>query len=227
MRRSSWLWSISALVYAFLYVPLIIVVVYSFNDSRLNAEWVGFTLDWYVKLFHNEKMLTAAWNSLVIGVVAILLTLVTVVTDVSVLWLQRRALQFWLINLFGPEVNIGNARLEELGLIEAEELGVTRVIVPRVASGFCAFGEIISDVKHNYLSSYAARMDQVDPDVLNARFEEMETTGRTDLIAEGFLGNLLAIDLRMTGSAFVDQSGPLTWRLDRELSGSNTMMMGI
>ena len=43
MSRSSWLWSISALVYAFLYVPLIIVVVYSFNDSRLNAEWVGFT----------------------------------------------------------------------------------------------------------------------------------------------------------------------------------------
>ena len=33
--------------------------------------------------------------------------------------LQRRALQFWLINLFGTEVNIGNARLEELGLIEA------------------------------------------------------------------------------------------------------------
>ena len=33
--------------YAFLYLPLVIVVVYSFNDSRLNAEWVGFTLDWY------------------------------------------------------------------------------------------------------------------------------------------------------------------------------------
>ena len=41
-----------------------IVVVYSFNDSRLNAEWVGFTLDWYDKLFHNEEMLTAAGNSL-------------------------------------------------------------------------------------------------------------------------------------------------------------------
>ena len=37
-----------------------IVVVFSFNDSKLNAEWVGFTLDWYRKLFANEEMLKAA-----------------------------------------------------------------------------------------------------------------------------------------------------------------------
>ena len=41
--------------YAFLYVPLVIVVVYSFNDSRLNAEWVGFTLDWYRKLVRTTR----------------------------------------------------------------------------------------------------------------------------------------------------------------------------
>lgn len=57
-------------VYAFLYLPLLIVVVYSFNDSRLNAEWVGFTLDWYDKLLHNEEMLTAAGNSLIIATIS-------------------------------------------------------------------------------------------------------------------------------------------------------------
>ena len=69
-RRSPWLWLAGFLAYAFLYAPLVIVVAYSFNDSRLNAEWVGFTLSWYRKLFGNEKMLTAAWNSLVIGLTA-------------------------------------------------------------------------------------------------------------------------------------------------------------
>ena len=69
-RRSPWLWLAGFLAYAFLYAPLVIVVAYSFNDSRLNAEWVGFTLSWYEKLFGNEKMLTAAWNSLVIGLTA-------------------------------------------------------------------------------------------------------------------------------------------------------------
>ncbi len=69
-RRSPWLWLAGLFAYAFLYAPLVIVVAYSFNDSRLNAEWVGFTLSWYAKLFGNEKMLKAAWNSLVIGLTA-------------------------------------------------------------------------------------------------------------------------------------------------------------
>jgi spermidine/putrescine transport system permease protein len=51
-------------------VPLAIVVAFSFNDSRLNAEWVGFTLHWYDVLFQDEQMLAAALNSLVIALVA-------------------------------------------------------------------------------------------------------------------------------------------------------------
>ena len=69
-RRSKRLWLVAILGYLFLYAPLAIVVVYSFNDSRLNAQWVGFTLDWYRKLFHNEEMLGAAWNSLLIALTA-------------------------------------------------------------------------------------------------------------------------------------------------------------
>lgn len=70
IKRPLGLWLVALAVYAFLYVPLIIVVVYSFNDSQLNAEWVGFTLDWYRKLFHNDEMLKAAGNSLMIALVA-------------------------------------------------------------------------------------------------------------------------------------------------------------
>jgi spermidine/putrescine transport system permease protein len=75
-RRPVALWAAAAAGYAFLYVPLIIVVVYSFNNSRLNAEWVGFTLDWYDKLFHNQEMLAAAGNSLIIALVASLVSTV-------------------------------------------------------------------------------------------------------------------------------------------------------
>jgi ABC-type spermidine/putrescine transport system permease subunit II len=46
-KRALALWVAAILAYMFLYAPLAIVVVYSFNDSRLNAEWVGFTLAWY------------------------------------------------------------------------------------------------------------------------------------------------------------------------------------
>ncbi len=69
-KQNKVLWAIAGLVYGFLYLPLIIVVIYSFNDSRLNAEWVGFTLKWYSVLFNDAQMLTAARNSLAIGVIA-------------------------------------------------------------------------------------------------------------------------------------------------------------
>ncbi len=71
MRRRPWLvWTAGVLTYLFLYVPLVIVVVYSFNDSRLNAEWVGFTTHWYGELMRDEQMIEAAWNSLLIALVA-------------------------------------------------------------------------------------------------------------------------------------------------------------
>jgi spermidine/putrescine transport system permease protein len=69
-RRGSALWLASLAVYAFLYLPLAIVVVYSFNDSRLNAEWVGFTWHWYQVLLNDEDMLIAAGNSLFIALVS-------------------------------------------------------------------------------------------------------------------------------------------------------------
>lgn len=70
MHRSWWLWGMSLAVYALLYVPLAIVVIFSFNDSRLNAEWVGFTFSWYRTLFNDQEMLRAAANSLLIAVIS-------------------------------------------------------------------------------------------------------------------------------------------------------------
>lgn len=69
-RKSYRLAGAAAAVYLFLYVPLLVVVAYSFNQSRLGAEWTGFTLHWYEVLFADAEMMRAAWNSLVIGLVA-------------------------------------------------------------------------------------------------------------------------------------------------------------
>jgi spermidine/putrescine transport system permease protein len=71
MNRRLPAWMIAAAVgaFLFLYLPLAIVVIYSFNDSKLNAQWVGFTTSWYGKLFRDQAMLTAAVNSLAIALV--------------------------------------------------------------------------------------------------------------------------------------------------------------
>ena len=54
----------------FLYLPLVAVAVFSVNATRYGLVWRGFTLDWYIKLFHNEFILEAAWNTLVLAVVS-------------------------------------------------------------------------------------------------------------------------------------------------------------
>jgi spermidine/putrescine transport system permease protein len=69
-RTSGWLWCAAIAAYVFLYAPLVIVVLFSFNDSRLNAQWVGFTFAWYGKLLQNQAMLIAARNSLLIALAA-------------------------------------------------------------------------------------------------------------------------------------------------------------
>jgi spermidine/putrescine transport system permease protein len=99
-RRSPWLWASALFAYAFLYVPLFIVVVYSFNDSRLNAEWVGFTLDWYRKLFVDSDMIAAAGNSLLIGVTASLAS--TVLGTMAGVAMHRYRLRVLPILILAP-----------------------------------------------------------------------------------------------------------------------------
>lgn len=69
----------------------------------------------------------------------------------------------------------------------AEEMGIKEVLVPKVASGLCAFGQIISDVKYNYLSTNPTRLDEtVDIDGLNFHFNDLEKRGTDNLFADGF-----------------------------------------
>lgn len=68
-RRSGFTFSVLAFGYAFLYIPLVSVIIYSFNDSRLATVWGGFSTRWYGELMRNEQVLTAAFLSLQIAVV--------------------------------------------------------------------------------------------------------------------------------------------------------------
>jgi len=135
-RRSPWLRAAAIFAYAFLYVPLLIVVVYSFNDSRLNAEWVGFTLDWYRKLASDTQMLTAAGNSLVIGLVASFVS--TVLGTMAGVAMHRQRLRLLPILIFAPiaipEILMGVSLLIFFVLLNVT-LGLVSVALAHIA--FC------------------------------------------------------------------------------------------
>lgn len=54
--------------FAFLYLPMLILVIYSFNESRLVTVWAGFSTKWYGKLLQNDAFLDAAWVTLNVGI---------------------------------------------------------------------------------------------------------------------------------------------------------------
>ncbi len=69
----------------------------------------------------------------------------------------------------------------------AEEMGIDTVLIPKVASGLCAFGQVISDVKYNYLSTEPMRLDDnADLTALNRQFNELEQRGIDHLESDGF-----------------------------------------
>jgi ABC-type spermidine/putrescine transport system, permease component II len=72
MNRNRSVFLLSALVFgfAFLYVPIISMIVFSFNESKLVTVWGGFSVKWYGELFHNRRMLEAAWLSVRIAAVS-------------------------------------------------------------------------------------------------------------------------------------------------------------
>ena len=75
-RRSTFLLSVVAFGYAFLYIPILSVIVYSFNDSRLVTLWGGFSLRWYTALLESEEVLSAALLSLQIAAVSATIAMV-------------------------------------------------------------------------------------------------------------------------------------------------------
>jgi len=56
--------------FAFLYIPIVILVIYSFNESKLVTVWGGFSLKWYRSIWHNEGLMNAAWVTLRVGLMS-------------------------------------------------------------------------------------------------------------------------------------------------------------
>ena len=69
-QRSTFLFSTLAFGYAFLYLPIVILMAYSFNDSRIQSVWNGFSLRWYASLLDNPQIIDAALLSLQIALIS-------------------------------------------------------------------------------------------------------------------------------------------------------------
>ncbi|NET41588.1 ABC transporter permease [Okeania sp. SIO2B3] len=168
------LWLNAALGFAFLYLPIFILVIYSFNDSRFNAIWRGFTLDWYRNLLQGATNNTitdvmiweALKNSLLVAVLSTIIA--TIFGTMIALALERfrfpgrtilEAILFLPIII--PEITIGLSLLVFFSLsfqLIENFLGIRLVLgLPTVIIGHIAF--CISFV----VVTVRARVAELDP----------------------------------------------------------------
>ncbi len=79
------------LVFLFLYAPIFILMLYSFNDSRSRGKWGGFTLKWYSELFHDADTMEALKNTILIAIIsAVIATIAGTVTAFGMHYMKKR-----------------------------------------------------------------------------------------------------------------------------------------
>ena len=84
-------------LFLFLYAPIFVLIVFSFNDSKSNAVWGGFTLDWYVQLAQNRTVLEALRTTLLVSVLAtVIATVVGTAAAIGFSSMKRRSRSLYL-----------------------------------------------------------------------------------------------------------------------------------
>lgn len=138
-KPALWLRVYSLVVFAYIYVPILVLIIFSFNTQKLNIRWEGFTFNWYVKLFHDNQVLLATRNTLIIAFVSTLAA--TIIGTMAALALQRYRFPGYSISetvlyipVVIPEVVMGISLLALFSLIKMP-LGLITITLAHIA--FC------------------------------------------------------------------------------------------
>jgi len=110
--RNRRLSAFAVLIYAFLFAPIVVLILFSFNNSRRTFVWHGFTLDWYPKLFENADLLDALRVTMIVAVVAVIVS-----------------------TILGSLLGLGLARLRFRGSGATETLLLLPMVTPEIIMG--------------------------------------------------------------------------------------------
>ena len=80
------------IIFLFLYAPIIVLIVLSFNKSRARVVWGGFTLEWYKSLFDNSQIMTALGNTMVLALIsAVVATIIGTLAAVGIDAMKKKS----------------------------------------------------------------------------------------------------------------------------------------
>jgi spermidine/putrescine transport system permease protein len=127
------------LIYAFFYIPIIVLIIYSFNNATYSLLWHGFTWHWYQELFVNHHLWLATWNSFFLGITAATLAsaigLLATVSIYRYQFIGRNLLNSLIfILILSPEIVLGASLLILFTLLKIK-LGFISLLLSHIS--FC------------------------------------------------------------------------------------------
>lgn len=199
MRRLTWFNTTSlTLGFAFLYLPMVILVIYSFNSSKLVTVWAGFSTKWYGELMRNEAFLEAAWVTIKVAVLSS--TFATVLGTLAA-YVLVRAGRFWGRTLFSgmiyaplvmPEVITGLSLLLlfiGIGL----DRGVMTIVLAHTTFSMCYVSVVVS----SRLATFDMSLEEAALDLGSTPFEAFRLVTLPIIAPAVISGWLLAFTLSL------------------------------
>jgi len=199
MRRLTWFNTTSlTLGFAFLYLPMVILMIYSFNSSKLVTVWAGFSTKWYGELMRNEAFLDAAWVTIKVAVLSS--TFATVLGTLAA-YVLVRAGRFWGRTLFSgmiyaplvmPEVITGLSLLLlfiGIGL----DRGVMTILLAHTTFSMCYVSVVVS----SRLATFDMSLEEAALDLGSTPFEAFRLVTLPIIAPAVISGWLLAFTLSL------------------------------
>jgi spermidine/putrescine transport system permease protein len=197
-KPALWLRVYSLLVYGFIYAPIIILIIFSFNTQKLNIRWEGFTLHWYQVLFSDKQIFIATRNTLIIALVSTVIA--TVIGTLAALAMHRYRFPFYgtsetmmYIPIVIPEVVMGISLLVFFQKIVNMPLGISTITLSHIAFNIPFVALVVRARLHGYDKS-------IDEAAMDLGANELTTFRRITLptIMPGVLaGAMLALTLSL------------------------------
>ncbi len=153
-KPALWLRIYSLLVYVFIYAPILILIIFSFNTQKLNIHWEGFTFHWYQVLFHDAQILLATRNTLLIAFISTLIA--TIIGTMAALAMYRYRFPLYntsetvmYIPIVIPEVVMGISLLVFFVMINFT-LGLSTITLSHIAFSIPFVALVVRARLHGY-----------------------------------------------------------------------------
>lgn len=186
------------LVFMFLYIPIMVLMAFSFNESKLNVVWTGFTFKWYESLMHNAGILEAVKNSFIVAIISTIISVMigtlTAIGLYKYKFKGKNALDAILnIPLIIPEIVMGISLLAFFSIVKLP-LGKVSLIIAHVTFSIAYVVAVVKTRLEGYDKSIEEAASDLGATPLKVFFNVTLPIIMPGVIAGGFLAFTLSLD---------------------------------